>query len=166
MSSFDSDETEMYVTKRNGEQEIVSFDKILKRIKRIGTEANIKINYTSLVMKVIDQLYPGISTTQIDELSAEQCASLSSTHYDYNILAGRIVVSNHQKNTKNSFYSVMNDLYQYTDKHGKQSPLISSELMTNVYRFSDELEEMIDYDRDYNIEYFGFKTLERAYLIK
>ena len=97
MSSFDSDETEMYVTKRNGEQEIVSFDKILKRIKRIGTEANIKINYTSLVMKVIDQLYPGISTTQIDELSAEQCASLSSTHYDYNILAGRIVVSNHQK---------------------------------------------------------------------
>jgi ribonucleotide reductase alpha subunit len=81
-------------------------------------------------------------------------------------LAGRIVVSNHQKNTKNSFYSVMTDLYQYTDKHDKQSPLISGELMTNVYRFSNELEEMIDYDRDYNIEYFGFKTLERAYLIK
>tara|TARA_Y200000002_G_scaffold24269_3_gene18345 strand:+ start:2155 stop:4674 length:2520 start_codon:yes stop_codon:yes gene_type:complete len=166
MSSFDNDEVEMYVTKRNGQQEVVSFDKILKRIKRIGAEANIKINYTSLVMKVIDQLYPGISTTQIDELSAEQCASLSSTHYDYNVLAGRIVVSNHQKNTKNSFYSVMNDLYQYADKHGKHSPLISSELMTSAYKYSDEIEEIIDYDRDYYIEYFGFKTLERAYLMK
>lgn len=80
-------EEEMIVTKRNGTQETVSFDKILTRIKRIGTEANIKINYTTLVMKVIDQLYSGISTTKIDELSAEQCASMASIHPDYNILA-------------------------------------------------------------------------------
>jgi len=77
------DDDEMYVTKRNGEQEIVSFDKILTRIKRLGQEANIKLNYTTLVMKVIDQLYSGISTTKIDELSAEQCASMSSIHPDY-----------------------------------------------------------------------------------
>ena len=99
-------EDEMYVKKRNGKLEIVSFDKILKRIKKIGQEVNIKINYTSLAMKVIDQLYNNITTTQIDEVTSDQCASLASTHPDYNSLAGRIVVSNHQKNTKNSFYSL------------------------------------------------------------
>jgi hypothetical protein len=89
INSFDD---EMNVTKRNGELEIVSFDKILQRIKRIGKEANINVNYTSLAMKVIDQLFDGISTTKIDELSAEQCASMASIHYDYNTLAGRIIV--------------------------------------------------------------------------
>ena len=90
---------EMYVEKRMGKREIVSFDKILKRIKKLGNEANIKINYTTLVMKVIDQLYDGISTTKIDELSAEQCASMASIHPDYNTLAGRIIISNHHKIT-------------------------------------------------------------------
>ena len=134
MSSFQSDDDEMYVTKRNGKQEIVSFDKILTRIKRLGQEANIKINYTTLVMKVIDQLYSGISTTKIDELSAEQCASMSSIHPDYNILAGRIVISNHLKNTKNSFFKVVSDLYHYQDKHDKHSPLITHDL----YKFVEE----------------------------
>ena len=86
-------ENEMNVTKRDGNLETVSFDKILQRMKRIGKEAGIKVNYTSLAMKVIDQLYDGISTTKIDELTAEQCASMASIHYDYNTLAGRIVVS-------------------------------------------------------------------------
>ena len=92
---------EMNVLKRNGSLETVSFDKILQRMKRIGKEAELKLNYTTLAMKVIDQLYDGISTTRIDELSAEQCASLSSTHPDYNILGGRIIISNHQKYRKN-----------------------------------------------------------------
>jgi ribonucleoside-diphosphate reductase alpha chain len=157
---------EMYVTKRSGEREIVAFDKILQRIKKLGQEANIRINYTTLVMKVIDQLYDGISTTKIDELSAEQCASLASTHHDYNILAGRIVVSNHHKNTTESFSSVMKSLYNYLDKHGKQSPLVSKELYDFVLANGDELDAMCDYSRDYLIEYFGFKTLDRAYLIK
>ena len=100
-------ENEMYVTKRNGTREIVSFDKILNRIKKLGQEADIKINYTTLVMKVIDQLYDGISTTKIDELSAEQCASMASIHPDYNTLAGRITVSNHHKNTTDSFVKSM-----------------------------------------------------------
>ena len=131
MSVLQPDDDEMYVTKRNGKQDIVSFDKILTRIKRLGQEANIKINYTTLVMKVIDQLYSGISTTKIDELSAEQCASMSSIHPDYNILAGRIVISNHLKNTKNSFFNVISELYHYQDKHDKHSPLITAE----VYKF-------------------------------
>ena len=162
-------EEEMYVTKRNGEQEIVSFDKILNRIKKLGQgtkEANIKINYTGLVMKVIDQLYDGISTTKIDELSAEQCASMASIHPDYNILAGRITVSNHHKNTSNSFKDVMTSLYQYRDKHDKQSPLVTEEIVIIANQYEDEIESLIDYSRDYLIDYFGFKTLERAYLMK
>jgi ribonucleoside-diphosphate reductase alpha chain len=157
---------EMYVTKRNGKQEIVSFDKILNRIKKLGQEANIKLNYTGLVMKVIDQLYDGISTTKIDELSAEQCASMASIHPDYNILAGRITVSNHHKNTSNSFKDVMTSLYYYKDKHDKQSPLVTEEIVMIANQYEDEIESLIDYGRDYLIDYFGFKTLERAYLMK
>ena len=163
---------EMYVTKRNGNREIVSFDKILNRIKKLGKEAHfgkeadIKINYTTLVMKVIDQLYDGISTTKIDELSAEQCASMASIHPDYNILAGRITVSNHHRNTRDSFVTAMTQLYSYQDKHDKHSPLVSQELYDIVLAHPLELEAMIDYERDYLIDYFGLKTLERAYLMK
>ena len=164
--SFMKNDDEMFVTKRNGEKEIVSFDKILTRIKKIGLEANIKINYTSLVMKVIDQLYDGISTTQIDELSAEQCASMSSIHPDYNILAGRICVSNHHKNTSSSFVEVMNQLYNCKDKHDNHSPIVSLDLYNIVNKYAEELDMLCDYSRDYLIEYFGFKTLERAYLMK
>ena len=83
----DTTDADMFVTKRNGKLETVAFDKILQRIKKVGLEVGIKINYTSLAMKVIDQLYDKISTTKIDELTAEQCASMSSTHPDYNTLA-------------------------------------------------------------------------------
>lgn len=161
----DNDE-EMFVTKRNGSKEIVSFDKILKRIKTIGQETKLKINYTSLVMKVIDQLYDGISTTKIDELSAEQCASMASIHPDYNILAGHITVSNHHKNTNSSFYQVMFELYNYKDKDGKHSPLVSQNLIGIVEKYVNEFDELCDYSRDYLIDYFGFKTLERAYLMR
>jgi len=161
-----SKEDEMYVTKRDGNREIVSFDKILKRIRNIGLEAGIKINYTSLVMKVIDQLYDGISTTKIDELSAEQCASMSSIHPDYNNLAGRITISNHHKNTESSFCEVMSQLYNYTDFHNKNKPLVSQQLYDLTLKYKKELDEICVHERDYLIEYFGFKTLERAYLMK
>ena len=157
---------EMRVKKRDGSIEDVAFDKILNRIKRLGQEANIKLNYTTLVMKVIDQLYDLIPTTKIDELSAEQCASLSSTHPDYNVLAGRIIVSNHHKNTSSSFLDVVSQMYSHVDKHGNQSPLISQELYEFVVSNSCELEECVDYNRDYLIDYFGHKTLERAYLMR
>ena len=166
MSGFTQDDDDMLVTKRDGREEVVSFDKISKRIKKLGQEANIKVNYTALVMKVIDQLHPGIHTTKIDELSAEQCASMSSIHPDYNILAGRITISNHHKNTEESFYNVMSKLYNYKDKHDKHSPLISRELMDIVNENKEKIESTIDYQRDYLIDYFGFKTLERAYLMK
>ena len=160
-------EQEMHVTKRDGSLKTVEFDKILHRLKVLGNEADIKINYTALVIKVIDQIFDGISTTKIDELSAEQCASMGSTHYDYSTLAGRIVVSNHHKNTTASFREVMTTLYNFIDKRGVRSPLISDELYDIVCNDVDgDLDKLCDFSRDYLIDYFGFKTLERAYLMK
>jgi len=166
MSSTNDYEREMFVTKRNGERKVVEFDKILRRIKVLGTEAGITMNYTSLTMKVIDQLFDGITTTQIDELSAEQCASLSSTHPDYNILAGRIVVSNHQKNSDSAFTDVISKLYKFTDKNGIHTPLIGEKLYQLTLSHGNLLNDMCVHSRDYLIDYFGFKTLERAYLMK
>ena len=156
----------MRVTKRNGELEDIAFDKILNRVKKLGQEVNIQINYSALVMKVIDQLYDKINTTKIDELTAEQCASLSTNHPDYGILASRVVISNHQKNTEKSFYNVMERFYLFQDTNGTHSPLISYELWTLTSKYKKELESMMVHERDYLIDYFGFKTLERAYLFK
>jgi ribonucleotide reductase alpha subunit len=158
--------TEMRVLKRNGTLEDIAFDKILNRVKKIGLEANININYSSLVIKVIDQLYDKIPTTKIDELTAEQCASLSTKSPEYGILAGRIVISNHQKNTPSSFLSAMKTLYEFKDVHGVHNPLISEKTWQNITINADMLDHIIDYDRDYLIDYFGFKTLERAYLFR
>ena len=166
MAAPNYDDDEMYVVKRNGEKEIVSFDKILQRIKKTGQEAGIQLNYTTLTMKVIDQLFDGISTSQIDELTADQCASQASINPDYNALAGRIVVSNLHKNTSNLFAGVMTHLYYFHDKHKNISPLISDELYQFVVDHNKELNELCDYSRDYLIDFFGFKTLERAYLMK
>jgi ribonucleoside-diphosphate reductase alpha subunit len=162
-----SDE-EMRVTKRDGSLETVSFDKILQRFRRVGKEATLStsINYTAIAMKVIDQLYDKISSSKIDELCAEQCASLASTHPDYTTLAGRIVVSSHHKNTDAEFSKVMQTLYEFQNFRGDNSPMISAELYKWSQLFARELEEMIDYSRDYLVDYFGFKTLERAYLMR
>ena len=157
---------DMRVTKRNGDLHTIAFDKILNRIKKIGTEANIQINYSALTMKVIDQLYDKIPTTKIDELTAEQCAALSTNHPDYGTLAGRIIVSNHQKNTSASFWQVVEQLYEFRDTDNIHSPIVSKELYEIVRENAGALEFMIDYQRDYLIDYFGFKTLERAYLFR
>jgi len=157
---------EMYVTKRTGKTEIISFDKILRRLRRLGVDANLKINYTTLAMKVIDQLYDKIPSTKIDELSADQCASLASTHPDYNTLAGRIVVSNHHRSTNASFSKVMKQLYDFKDGHGNNCPMISKELYQLVCARGKELDAICKYERDFLIDYFGFKTLERSYLMK
>jgi ribonucleotide reductase alpha subunit len=158
-------ETEnMRVTKRNGELEEVAFDKILSRVKKLGQEVGIQINYQQLVIKIIDQLFDTISTTKIDELLAEQCASMSTLNPDYGTLAGRIIVSNHQKNTDPYYNMVINRLYNFKNSKGIISPLISKELFEFYDANQSEIDEMIDYSRDYLIDYFGFKTLERAYL--
>ncbi len=156
----------MRVLKRDGVIEIVSFDKILRRIKTIGQEVGIKINYTQLTMKVIDQLYDKISTTKIDELTADQCASMSSIHHDYGTLAARIVVSNHHKNSESDFLFVCKSLYNYVDKHDKNSPLISEDLYKVVEANADVINAHLDFNRDYLFDYFGFKTLERSYLMR
>lgn len=162
-----NEDEEMRVKKRNGTFEIISFDKILNRVKNLGKSANItSINYASLIMKVIDQLYDGIPTTKIDELTAEQCAALSTQHPDYITLASYIATSNNHKNTDVSFYNVMNKLYENKDNQKCSSPLISETTMSAITKYKNELENMIMYERDFLIEYFGYKTLEYSYLLK
>jgi len=158
--------SEMRVTKRNGNLQDISFDKILNRIKKLGQESGVQINYSALAMKVIDQLYDKIETTKIDELAAEQCASLSTQHPDYSILSSRIIISNHQKNTEPLFSTVMKNLYNFKDIHGKHSPLISQNVWSFINCYKEQLDNMIAHTRDYLIDYFGFKTLERAYLFR
>ena len=156
---------EMSVIKRSGNKEIISFDKILKRVKNLG-ENTLKINYTMLAMKIIDRLYDNIPTAQIDELTAEQCASLSTTHPDYGILASRILISNHHKNTNADYATVISNLYTHKDIHDHPCPLVTKELYSIVITHKDKIQGLFDFERDYNIDYFGFKTLERAYLMR
>ena len=152
-------DNEMHVIKRHGEKQEVSFDKILRRIKTLGKEAGLtNINYSSLALKVIDQLYDGIPTSKLDELASEQCASMNTTHYDYGHLASRISISNLQKNTKYSFFSVAEILYR--------NSLLSNDVWRCVETNRELIEKAIDYERDYLIDYFGYKTLERAYLMR
>jgi ribonucleotide reductase alpha subunit len=117
-------------------------------------------------MKVIDQLYDNISTTKIDELTAEQCASMSSIHYDYSTLAAHITVSNHHKNTESDFVSVIAKLHNYRDNHNKHSPLITKELLEIAQNNKAIIDEALDFRRDYIFDYFGFKTLEKSYLMR
>lgn len=160
-------EQELCVLKRDGKLEEVAFDKILNRVKKLGNMSpTLQVNYSQLVMKVIDQLYHKINTSKIDELTAEQCASLCTKHPDYGELASRISVSNNHKNTLSSFYESMKILYENTDINDKHSPLLHWNIWHTIQNNKDELDAMVVYDRDYLIDYFGFKTLERAYLMR
>ena len=161
-------EEELHVIKRDGTIEVVSFDKILKRVKCLGTETkpNLTVNYSQLVMKVVDQLYDNMPTYVIDELTAEQCASLITKHLDYGTLASRIIVSNNHKNTKSNFAETMDALYQFRDSHGVHKSLIHKDTWRISQTHSELFQSILDYSRDYLFDYFGFKTLERAYLMK
>ena len=165
MSEFD--EEDLHVKKRSGKLEAVSFDKILDRVKKIGEEVNLtQVKYSALVMKIIDQLYSGIETSKIDELTSEQCASLTTVSYEYGILASRVAISNHHKNTSKSLKETVEKLWSFNDVHGNRSPIISEEYYNLVMKHSEVLDNVINYDRDYSFDYFGFKTLERAYLLR
>lgn len=159
-------EDEMYVIKRDGRMEKIAFDKILRRVKSIGEKSNLKLNYTLFVMKVINQLHNKISTYQIDELAAEQCASLITTHTDYGILASNIVISNCHKKINKTFSETIDMIYNFKDENNKPFNLICDRMYSFITSNSIELDKMIDKERDYNIDYFGFKTLEKSYLIK
>ena len=159
---------EMRVMKRDGKFEDISFDKILNRVKNLGNnmEPKLKLNYSQFVMDVIEQLYPDISTTKIDELTAEQCASMCTKHPDYGSLASRIIVSNNHKNTLASFSDTMELLYEFKDIHDKHIPIIDPNVWSIIKKNKDFFDNLVDYNRDFEIDYFGFKTLERAYLMR
>ncbi len=159
---------EMYVIKRDGTKQQVSFDKILNRVRNMGRDIsdNNYINYTSLAMKVIEQIYNGIKTDELDELTAQQCASMITIHPHYDILGSRILISNHHKNTSSDMCDVIEKLYTFIDKNGSSYPLVSQELYDIVHKYRKEINDVIDYERDYLFDYFGYKTLERAYLMR
>jgi ribonucleoside-diphosphate reductase alpha subunit len=167
MRNTKSNDLEMHVIKRNGKKEVISFDKILKRIKSLGKHFNLQhIIFAQLAIKVIDQLYDNIQTTKIDELTAEQCASMSSVHPDYTKLASAIVVSNLHKNTSACYYETIKKLYDYRDSNNNSFRLIHDDIMNIVEANKAIINSFIDYERDYAFDFFGFKTLERAYLMR
>lgn len=154
----------MRVLKRNEEYEDVSFDKVLMRLKKLSSDLN--INVSEIAQKVCTRIYDGVKTCELDELAAYLCSSMSIDNPDYSTLASRIIISNHHKNTSPSFSETVQILYDNKDIHGEHSPLVSEELYDIVCKNKEKLNNYIDYQRDFLFDYFGFKTLERAYLIK
>ena len=157
----------MYVIKRNGQKEPVMFDKITARIRKLCYGLNPLVEPPKVAMRVIEGLYDGVTTSELDNLAAEIAATMTVSHPDYAHLAARISVSNLHKNTKKTFSEVMTDLYKYVNpRTNKKSPLIADD----VYKIIEENKELLDsrliYSRDFNYDYFGFKTLERSYLLK
>jgi len=158
----------MVVLKRDGRQETVHFDKITSRIDKLcyGLDMDY-IDSTSITLKVISGLYPGVTTVELDNLAAETAATMTTKHPDYAILAARIAVSNLHKETKKRFSDVVTDLYEMKhEANGKPTPMISDEHYKIIQDNKDKLDAAIVYDRDFQYQYFGFKTLERSYLLK
>jgi ribonucleoside-diphosphate reductase alpha chain len=158
----------MYVIKRDGNRESVKFDKVTARIQKLcyGLDP-VHVSPINVAMKVIEGIYEGVTTSELDNLAAETAASLTTKHPDYALLASRIAVSNLHKNTNKSFSKTMEDLYNYIDpKTGKKAPLIADDVHEIIVKNAQELDSTIIYDRDFGYDYFGFKTLERSYLLK
>lgn len=158
----------MYVLKRDGRKERVQFDKITARVSRLcyGLDSD-HVDAASITQKVISGVYQGVTTIELDNLAAETAAYMTVTHPDYAILAARIAVSNLHKQTKKMFSQVISDLYHYVNpKNDRPSPMISDKTYETVMRHRDELNAAIIYDKDFNYNYFGFKTLERSYLLR
>lgn len=157
----------MQVVKRNGKREEVSFDKITARIKKLVYGLSDHVNPIKISMKVIEGLYDGVHTSDLDNLAAETAATMAATHPDYALLAARIAISNLHKNTNKSFAETMEGLYTYIDPVTNQKAgLISDSTIDVIRRHADQLDSAIIYDRDYSFDYFGFKTLERSYLLR
>ena len=156
--------TAIFVQKRDGTQQEVSFDKVLKRTKSLSYDLN--VNPHLIAQKLCNRIYDGVKTSELDILGGEICALMITTHPDYQILAGRIAMSNLEKNTSPSFSETIQILYDNIDKIGKKCPLISEELYQIVQKHKTKLNSVIKPKRDLNIGYFGLKTLERSYLLK
>ena len=157
----------MYVLKRDGRKEPIMFDKITARIKKLCYGFNPLVDPVRVAMRVIEGLYDGVTTSELDNLAAEIAATMTTTHPDYASLAARISVSNLHKNTLKSFSETMKDLYEYVNPiTGKKAPLLSDEVYKGIKKNAEELDSKIIYNRDFGYDYFGFKTLERSYLLK
>jgi ribonucleoside-diphosphate reductase alpha chain len=157
----------MDVIKRDGRKEPIMFDKITARVRKLCYGLNELVDPVKVAMRVIEGLYDGVTTSELDNLAAEVAATMTTSHPDYARLAARISVSNLHKNTKKSFSSVMADLYEYVNpRTGKKAPLLSKEVYKVIMDNADELDSTIIYNRDFGYDYFGFKTLERSYLLK
>ena len=157
----------MFVAKRDGRKEPIMFDKITARIRKLNYGLNPLVDPVRVAMRVIEGLYDGVTTSELDNLAAEIAATMTTTHPDYAKLAARISVSNLHKNTKKSFSETMEDLYTYVNpRTGKKAPLLSEEVYNIIKKNADKLDSSIIYNRDFGYDFFGFKTLERSYLLK
>jgi len=157
----------MYVLKRDGRKELIMFDKITARVRKLCYGLNGLVDPLKVAMRVIEGLYDGVTTSELDNLAAEIAATMTTSHPDYAKLAARISVSNLHKNTKKSFSETMEDLYLYVNpRTGKKAPLLSDEVHKVIADNAELLDSTIIYNRDFGYDYFGFKTLERSYLLK
>jgi len=157
----------MYVIKRDGRQEPVYFDKITIRLQRLTDGLSPLVDVTEVAKKTIEGMYNGITTTELDTLAAEVAASRATIHPDYSILAARIAISNLHKNTSESFAATMRMLYEHTDvRSGVHKPLIAHDIYMLSEKYAETLDAAICHARDYEFDYFGFKTLEKSYLLR
>jgi len=157
----------MYVVKRDGHKEPVMFDKITDRIKKLCYGLNGLVEPVKVAMRVIEGLYDGVSTSELDNLAAETAASMTIAHPDYAQLAARIAISNLHSNTKKSFSETMNEMFHYVNpRTNLEAPLLSDEVHKVIMDNAEFLDSHIIYNRDFNYDYFGFKTLERSYLLR
>jgi ribonucleoside-diphosphate reductase alpha subunit len=156
----------MKVKKRDGRLEDVSFDKVLNRLKYLINEFNLDIDAGFIAQKVCGQIYDGVKTSDLDEFAAKLCISLITENSEYGILASTIIISNNHKNTSPSFSEVVSELYNNYDINDNHSPIIDEKLFKIVKRHHKKINNSIKYQRDYLFDYFGYKTLERSYLLK
>jgi ribonucleoside-diphosphate reductase alpha chain len=157
----------MYVVKRDGHKEPVMFDKITDRIKKLCYGLNDRVDAVKVAMRVIEGLYDGVTTSELDNLAAETAASMTIAHPDYAQLAARIAISNLHKNTNKSFSETMSAMYHYVNpRTNQEAPLLSDEVHEVIQANAEFLDSHIIYTRDFNYDYFGFKTLERSYLLR
>ena len=154
----------MRIQKRNGESEAVSFDKILIRLRNLSQDLDVNVDL--IAQKVINHLKDGIHTKELDELAARISTTLITEHPDYGTLGSRIIISNHHKNTSTLFSDKMEELYLHYDFKGHHCPIINRELYELSQKHKTVIDAHIDYNRDYDLDYFAFKTLERSYLLR
>jgi len=159
--------SKMFVVKRDGSKQEVKFDSITKRIANLCEGLNAEyVDPVPITQKVVEGFHKGITTSDIDKLAAETCAYMSQKHPDFSILAARIAVSNLHKSTSGSFSETCRALYEYRDQQGRAASLIAEDVAAFVEANAEALDAAVDYRRDFEYDYFGFKTLEKSYLLR